>query len=86
MKPILENHKLLIERLERKGIDYKTDRWEEGCNHHPSAEKFASDLEAIDWIYNDDYFHWKFGGDGDNGEILLYALDILFELYDKEKQ
>jgi hypothetical protein len=26
-----------------------------------------------------DYFGWKCGGDGDNGETLMYELDILFE-------
>ncbi len=27
----------------------------------------------------DDHFCWKTGGDGDNGEILMYQLDAYFE-------
>ena len=36
-------------------------------------------LMEIDYKYNDDFFCWKIGGDGDNGELLMYELDIYFE-------
>lgn len=31
-----------------------------------------------------DYFQWKKGGDGDNGEMLMYELDTFFEQKDKD--
>jgi len=31
----------------------------------------------------DDHFCWKSGGDGDNGEQLMYQLDVLFERQDR---
>jgi hypothetical protein len=31
-----------------------------------------------------DYFCWKTGGDGDNGETLMYQMDAFFELFDLE--
>lgn len=30
-------------------------------------------------------FDWKKGGDGDNGETLMYQMDAFFEMLDKEK-
>ena len=38
----------------------------------------------MDWFYGDDYFCWKKGGDGDNGETLMFELDIYFEEQDKK--
>ena len=32
-----------------------------------------------DFTHNSDYFCWKFGGDGDNGEMLIEALAALLE-------
>ena len=40
-------------------------------------------IVALDFELNNDYFCWKTGGDGDNGEILMYLLDIFFEMKDK---
>jgi hypothetical protein len=36
----------------------------------------------LDYYFCDDALGWKFGGDGDNGEDLLYALDCYFERLD----
>jgi hypothetical protein len=55
-------------------------RWEEGMPHHPKAIEMAQIIEDADYKYGGDYFQFKFGGDGDNGEQLLYALSIYFEL------
>lgn len=41
-------------------------------------------IERMDWFYGDDYFCWKKGGDGDNGETLMFELDIYFEEQDKK--
>jgi len=54
-------------------------RWEEGVDHHPKSEELFKALANMDMRYGNDYFCWKSGGDGDNGEHLMYLLDIHFE-------
>jgi hypothetical protein len=54
-------------------------RWEEGTPHHPKSIEIMEALEHIDYKYNNAYFFWKTGGDGDNGEELMYELDVYFE-------
>ncbi len=41
-------------------------------------------LADIDFKVYGDYFCWKTGGDGDNGEALMYQMDAYFELQDLE--
>ena len=57
-------------------------RWETGVEHHPKSIELMRFLADVD--YNDcgDSFCWKQGGDGDNGETLMYQLDVYFELED----
>ena len=57
-------------------------RWEEGIDHHPKSEHLMAALMKIDYELCNDYFCWKKGGDGDNGETLMYELDIYFECID----
>ena len=86
MKPISDWHRNVIKRCEANNIE--TDivkRWEQGIPHHPLSEETGSFLESVDWLFCDNFFDWKFGGDGDNGEFLLYELDIMYELLDKEE-
>lgn len=59
------------------------ERWEKGIPHTPRAEHLARELARIDDA-NGSYFDFRFGGDGDNGEVLLYLLDIYFERCDDE--
>jgi hypothetical protein len=54
-------------------------RWEKGMPHHPKSIAIYNLLEKSDMKYGGDYFCWKCGGDGDNGETLMYSLDVLFE-------
>lgn len=56
-----------------------TKRWEDGIPHHPDSVLLYEELEHLDWEYGGDFFHFKSGGDGDNGEHLMYLLDIYFE-------
>jgi len=56
-------------------------RWELGIEHHPRSVELFEQIRRIDWE-NEDYFCWKSGGDGDNGEELMYILDIIFEKQD----
>lgn len=56
-------------------VDY---RWEEGLDHHPRSKEIGKALRRIN---AENYWPMdlEFGGDGDNGETLLYLLDIYFE-------
>jgi hypothetical protein len=56
-----------------------TKRWEKGLKHHPKSIELFKALSEIDFKYGGDFFCWKSGGDGDNGEHLMYEMDIYFE-------
>jgi hypothetical protein len=62
-----------------------TTRWENGTPHHPKAKEIFKLLKDSDFVFGEDYFCWKSGGDGDNGETLMYSLSIYLELMDAEK-
>jgi hypothetical protein len=66
----------------------RKDRWEQGIDHHPMSKRLMKFLEEHDLKDYGDYFCWKVGGDGDNGEILMYEMDAFFEFLDtlKEKE
>lgn len=59
------------------------DRWSEGTEHHPRSIALMNAIENIDFCLYNDYFCWKTGGDGDNGETLMYQMDAYFEMLDK---
>lgn len=42
-----------------------TKRWENGTKHHPESIKLASIIAELDWNFGNDWFCFKFGGDGD---------------------
>jgi hypothetical protein len=63
-----------------------TKRWEQGIPHHPKSIEVFGILEEMDWKYGGDHFCWKSGGDGDNGEFLMYLLDIHFEQKELEDE
>lgn len=73
----------LLELLNRAGVDANQDRWTDDVEHHPMSEMIVRQLAELDYMFYGDYFRWKVGGDGDNGEILMYELDVLFDMYDK---
>jgi len=79
MPRILKNFPFSLEEIETN----ITKRWEKGTPHHSEALKLAKALGELDWAFGGDYFCFKFGGDGDNGEHLLYLLDIYFEAKEK---
>lgn len=60
-------------------------RWEEGVPHHHMSIRLMKFLQESDYKDYEDHFGWKVGGDGDNGETLMYQMDVFFELQDKEK-
>jgi len=59
------------------------NRWEEGMDHHPMSTRIMKFLAEHDYQDYHDYFCWKCGGDGDNGEELMYEMDAFFELMDE---
>lgn len=59
-------------------------RWEKGISHHPMSEKLFDFISSLDFECGD-IFCFKKGGDGDNGEHLMYLMDVFFETQDKEK-
>lgn len=69
------------QEAKEKGLTSK-DRWDEDIPHHPKSIQLMAFLEDHDFRDYSDYFCWKIGGDGDNGEVLMYQMDAFFELQD----
>jgi len=68
---------------DNKIIENPNERWEQGIEHHPKSKELARFIGDLDYEYGD-YFCFKFGGDGDNGEQLMYLMDVYFENKDNE--
>lgn len=64
----------------------RNDRWEKGIDHHPMSVRLMRFLEKHDFEDYDDHFCWKIGGDGDNGESLMYEMDAFFEMLDAKQK
>lgn len=62
------------------------NRWEDGIEHHPMSERLMRFLSEHDFNDYDDHFCWKIGGDGDNGEALMYQMDAFFEMIDIQER
>ena len=60
-----------------------TERWERGLPHDPRSIALYKSIADIDYKEGGDSFCLKSGGDGDNGEHLMYLCDIHFERKDK---
>lgn len=63
-----------------------TKRWEQGIEHDPRSEELVRSIADLDFKYGKDFFNFKVGGDGDNGEHLMYLLDIYYELKEEEQK
>ena len=67
-----------------KGKELTVDqRWERGIPHDPRSVALYESIEDIDYKLCGDSFGFKSGGDGDNGETLMYLLDIHFARLDR---
>lgn len=74
-----------VAELEEAGVLHDPNkRWENGVAHHPKSKRLMAFMKDYDFDNYDDYFCWKTGGDGDNGETLMYQLDAFFEMLDKK--
>jgi len=60
------------------------DRWEAGLDHDPRSEALYRFLADYDLEFGDDSMGFKAGGDGDNGEALMYLLDEYYAALDSE--
>lgn len=69
------------ETAKQLGLTTK-NRWEEGVAHHSMSIRLMKFLSEHDFNDYNDYFCWKSGGDGDNGEQLMYEMDAFFEKQD----
>jgi len=77
---ILKTKAELESKIKELGILDPGVRWETGGEHHPKSIELYKALSTIDIVFANDYFCWKAGGDGDNGETLMYEFDMIFEL------
>lgn len=59
-----------------------TTRWKRGTPHHQKSKALMKSLADLDFTLGGDYFCFKMGGDGDNGEHLMYLMDVHFERED----
>jgi hypothetical protein len=67
------------------GVNYDiNERWEKGIDHDKRSTETFNRISDLDFYIGDDFFCFKQGGDGDNGEHLMYLLDIYFDELDKE--
>jgi hypothetical protein len=57
------------------------ERWERGIPHHPKSMELYEFIADMDFAHGGDFFCFKSGGDGDNGEILMYYMDEYFETH-----
>lgn len=60
----------------------QVDRWGEGVSHHKNSEMLMTFLKEHDFQDYGNYFDFRTGGDGDNGETLMYQMDAFFEYMD----
>lgn len=61
------------------------DRWEQGTPHDARSEEVYGFISEYDWKHNGDSLGLSAGGDGDNGESLMYLLDEYFAAKDRQK-
>jgi hypothetical protein len=54
------------------------ERWEQGIDHDPRTIALYQHIAKVDFEENSDSFRFKSGGDGDNGESLMYLMDDYF--------
>jgi hypothetical protein len=60
-----------------------SERWLKGIPHHPKSEKLFKFMYDRDWEEGGS-LDLEYGGDGDNGESLMYLMDQYFEEQERE--
>lgn len=72
---IRDRDKILSDSEQKKSVD----RWALGIPHNHRSMALFQSIAKIDFEEFGDSFGFKSGGDGDNGETLMYILDVHFE-------
>lgn len=70
--------------MAKKKVNPVNELWENGVPHDPRSVAIYDSISKIDYEENGDEFGFKSGGDGDNGETLMYLLDVHFSRLDKK--
>lgn len=60
-------------------------RWEDDVPHDLRSIEIYESISDLDFRLQNDSFCWKSGGDGDNGETLMYLLDEHFARKDESE-
>lgn len=60
------------------------ERMDAGMDHDPRSIDLFKFIERLDFEQCSDSFCFKSGGDGDNGEILMFLMDCYFAAKDAE--
>ncbi len=63
-----------------------SQRWEDGDDHDLRSEVLYKFIADTDFKHCGDSFCFKSGGDGDNGETLMFILDCWFAAYPQPKR
>ena len=63
-----------------------SQRWEDGNDHDPRSEELYKFIADTDFEHCGDSFCFKSGGDGDNGETLMFILDCWFDSTPQTKE
>lgn len=69
-------------RQKKKFKEELDRRWSAGEPHDPRSTALFETLREIDV---DEELAWECGGDGDNGETLMWQLDVHFWMQDRKK-
>lgn len=59
-------------------------RWSKDIPHHPESIKLMKEMQVVD-LANGLAVDLCTGGDGDNGETLMYLMDVVFDKRDLAK-
>ena len=59
-------------------------RWEQGIDHDPRTIELYKHIAKVDFEECGDTFCFKSGGDGDNGEHLMFLIDDYFWTKDQQ--
>ncbi len=78
-----KHNKNIMNKYKKYNIDTNImSRQRKGIEHHPKSLLLMDHLKTLDFEIADDYFHWRLSANGENVEILLYEMDMFFELED----
>jgi hypothetical protein len=61
------------------------DRWEQGIDHDERSVEIFEFMAKYDSKFGGDSMELSSGGDGDNGESLMYLLDEYFAAKDAQR-